>query len=523
MQSRSQAPVAEHATAQKQSFIPAGHENTRREELRQEAKAELQREARLEKERARREAERTASLEEKMRDEVFNHQRDYIDSAYRRLKTMKLPATDPRVRCLWIFGRNASTHTAYILAIFDWASKYFKLGGEYPVPRLPGWLTTFISTTSMPHFPDGLPPLPSKRMAMNFPNKAIRSPGTWQWMADLLQYWSDVSNTKTQGGLSRTASPLVEKLMEIVNPHFPAVKERITWDSVAFGTFHWLEARSGLTRAEKADYERQLKRNGSLNELEIATQRLWQDWIQADEINRKRRQAKQKASRELPPERRAAQLEREKQARITGLPTSTQTEDRYPGWVAEVRKKPGADTPTPYKTPGDLKRGMTTEERDAALGAELGADDLIDPLASPAPCRSSPGPQTPPQFTDADIDIPSVAMPSASPVTHAENQLLETEPDSPMIVSSSSTSAVSTPTFSRAPGSNTSSARGTPISEVSPLVLVTPPPGLGRGVCRYAHAQGLPEQTAFADAMRRNRVQEDPEDPIPKERDPDRM
>ena len=201
--------------------------------------------------------------------------------------------------------------------------------------------------------------------------------------------------------------------------------------------------------------------------------------MQADEINRKRHQAKQKASRELPPECRAAQLERERQARITGLQTPTQTEDRYPGWVAAVRKKPGADTPTPYKTPGDLKRGMTTEERDAALGAELGADAVVDPLASPAPRRSSPGPQTPPQFTDADIEIPSIAMPPALPVTHAEDQLLETEPNSPMIISSSSTSAVSTPTFSRAPGSTTSSARGTPISEVSPLVLVTPPLGLG--------------------------------------------
>ena len=179
--------------------------------------------------------------------------------------------------------------------------------------------------------------------------------------------------------------------------------------------------------------------------------------------------------------------------------------------------------PTPYKTPGDLKRGMTTEERDAALGAELGADAVVDPLASPAPRHSSPGPQTPPHFTDADIEIPSIAMPPASPVTHAENQLLETEPNSPMIISSSSTFAVSTLMFSRAPGSTTSSARGTPISEVSPLVLVTPPPGLGRGVSRYAHAQGLPQQTAFADAMRRNRVQEDPEDPIPKERDPDWM
>ena len=115
----------------------------------------------------------------------------------------------------------------------------------------------------------------------------------------------------------------------------------------------------------------------------------------------------------------------------------TQTEDRYPGWVVEVRKKPGADTPTPYKTPGDLKRGMTAEERNSALGVELGAEAIIDPLASPAPCRSSPGPQTPPQFMDADVEIPSIAMPAALPVTHAEDQLLEAEPDSPMIISSS--------------------------------------------------------------------------------------
>ena len=45
---------------------------------------------------------------------------------------------------------------------------------------------------------------------MNFSQVAIRSPGTWQWMADLLQYWSDVYNTKTQGSLSPTQSILVE-------------------------------------------------------------------------------------------------------------------------------------------------------------------------------------------------------------------------------------------------------------------------------------------------------------------------
>ena len=92
----------------------------------------------------------------------------------------------------------------------------------------------------MPRFPDGLPQLPKRRMAMNFSQVAIRSPGTWQWMADLLQYWSDVTNTKTQGSLSRTQSALVEQLMEMVNPHFPA-KEQVTWAKVAFRTFHWLE------------------------------------------------------------------------------------------------------------------------------------------------------------------------------------------------------------------------------------------------------------------------------------------
>ena len=361
---------------------------------------------------------------------------------------------------------------------------------------------------------------------MNFPKVAIRAPGTWQWMADLLQYWSDVSNTKTQGGLSRTQSALVERLMEVINPHFPSVKERITLTSVTFGTFHWLESRSRHTEKEKADYERQLKsRREELNDLEVATQQLWQDWMQADEINTKRRQAKQAASRDLPPERRAAQLEREKQAKITGLQTPTQTEDRYPGWVAEVRKKPGADTPTPYQTPGDLRRAMNTDEQNATIGVELGTKDVIDPLASLA-SRSSPGPQTPPQFMDADVDIPSIALPAASPVTHAEDQLLEADPDSPMLITSTSTSTVSTPSFSRAPGSAVSLARGTSMSEVSSLVLVTlPPPGLGRGACRYAHEQGLLSQTAFTNAMHRNHVQEEPEDPIPQkeEDDPDWM
>ena len=298
-------------------------------------------------------------------------------------------------------------------------------------------------------------------------------------MADLLQYWSDVSNTKTQGGHSRTESVLVEWLMEIVNPWFPA-KEQITWASVAFSTFHWLESRTMFTQEQQADYDHQMKREDmKLNDLEVSTQELWQDWMEIDEMNSRRLQAKQAASCNLQPECRAAQLEREKQAKITGL-NMPKSEDRFPGWVLQPQKKPpvGVNMPTSYQTPADLRRReMTIAECNAALADELGANDVLDPLGfSPGPCPS-PGPQTPPQFEDADVDIPSINLPGASPITNADNQLLDVNAESPMETTSASTSVVSTPLFLRAPGSAISSARGTPMSGASPAIR-SPLPGV---------------------------------------------
>ena len=267
-----------------------------------------------------------------------------------------------------------------------------------------------------------------------------------------------------------------------------------------------------FTLHQKADYERQLRREGmELNDLEAATQRLWQDWVEADEIKSKQQQAKAAAQRQLPPERRAAQLEREKQARVTGLGTSPGAENCYPGWVARPRKKPadGHDPPTSYQTPSDVrKKDQTIDERNAALADELGANDVLDPLGlsslGPPP---SPGPQTPPQFEDADIDIPSISLPGTSPITSADNQLLGAGAESPMETTSASTSAststVSTPSFSRAPGSAVGSARGTPMSLTSSPTAEAPPPGLGRGAPLYLFNNSLLPQIAFEDALRR--------------------
>ena len=530
--------LAAEVTEPKPSYIPAGHENTRREELQRENSRKNKVQAPQPSP-----AEKAAKLEHDLKEEVLHNEQVYIQRVVRRLKA-NISAADARVRCLWIFERNAVAYSAHILAIFDWACKYYSTGGEFPVPKLPSWLTTYIHIHSIDRFPEGLPELPKQRTTMRFSGNAILAPATWQWMADLLQYWSDVSNTKTQGGLSRTQSVLVERLMDMVNPLFP-VKDRVTWRSVAFGTYHWLEARTKFTRAQKTDYERQLRRTDKvLNDLEVATQKIWQDWMEADELKSRRQQAMAAAQRQLPPERRAAQLEREKQAKVTRLNTPPDTEDRYPGWTLQPRGKPvaGVDPPRPYQAPSEVrKKEPTFAERSAALADELGAKDLIDPLgfSSPGP---SPGPQTPPQFEDADAGILPVSLPGASPITHADNQLLGVNAESPMETTSASTSAstsaVSTPSFSRAPGSAVTSANNTPMSVTSSPATGTPPPGLGRGAPYYLFQNSLLPQIAMQGVLRRtqeavrhsnsnraqqipreerNLAEEEPESPYPAE------
>ena len=222
---RRRAKSAARPASTKESFIPAGYENTRREELQCEAREAREKKAQASQLSA---AQKATQLEESLKQEVLNDQQGYIRRVTRRLKNAKMSPADARVHCLWIFEGNATVYSAHILAIFDWAYKFYKVGGEYPVPKLPSWLTTYIHVNSIPRFPEGLPDLPRQRTAMRIDEPAIRSPAIWQWMADLLQYWSDVSNTKTPGGLFRTQSTLVERLMDTVNPWF-SEKHRVTW------------------------------------------------------------------------------------------------------------------------------------------------------------------------------------------------------------------------------------------------------------------------------------------------------
>ena len=139
------------ATETKDSFIPAGYENTRREELQRESRKNKAQASQLSA------VQKVAQLEQSLKQEVLNDPQAYIWCVTRRLRNLKMLAADARVRCLWIFESSATAYSAHILAILDWAYKFYKVGGEHPVPKLPSWLTTYIHVTSIPRFPEGLP------------------------------------------------------------------------------------------------------------------------------------------------------------------------------------------------------------------------------------------------------------------------------------------------------------------------------------------------------------------------------
>ena len=94
------------------------------------------------------------------------------------------------------------------------------------------------------------------------------------------------------------------------------------------------------------------------------------------------------------------------------------------------------DTPVPYHSPHDLKKPLTAAECDTTLDDELEAKSILDPLARYL------GPQTPPQFTDVEVDIPQINLPLTdrsgdawhrampSPMTNVEDQLLDLMPGS---------------------------------------------------------------------------------------------
>ena len=191
-------------------FIPAGYKSTYRQEPQKEEK-QHQRE-----ERQRRSETLKWHLErwEAEKQEVLTHSRSYISRRARGIRSTLHPM-DEAVRGFKVFGDNAAIYAAYIMATLEWEKMYRHYGGRDAVPVLPEWLTTYIGVTkSLTTNAD----LPRKCVHIGNPDVRLNFMVTWQWMADLLQFWTDLSGPRLFGSIFCYPSVLAEQLMVDINP-----------------------------------------------------------------------------------------------------------------------------------------------------------------------------------------------------------------------------------------------------------------------------------------------------------------
>ena len=168
---------------------------------------------------------------------------------------------DDAVRGFKVFGDNAAIYAAYIMATLEWGKMYHHYRGRDMVPILLQWLTTYTGVTkSLTTNAD----LPWKRIHVSHPDIQLNSVVTWQWMADLLQFWTDLSSPRLFGGIFHYPSVLAEQLMTDINPSFDT-PHHVTWQRIVNNTPSWLNAQALFDRSQQAEFDRQQKRHADLN------------------------------------------------------------------------------------------------------------------------------------------------------------------------------------------------------------------------------------------------------------------
>ena len=214
-------------------FIPAGYESTYHQERQKEEKQHQREERQCRSETLKWHLERREAEKQK----VLMHSRSYISRRAREIRST-LHHMDEAVRGFKVFGDNAAIYAAYIMATLEWGKMYRHYRGRDTVPILAEWLTTYIGVTkSLTTNVD----LPRKRVHIGNPDVWLNSMVTWQWMADLLQFWTDLSSLRLFGGIFRYPSVLAEQLMADINPSFDA-PHHVTWQRIVKNTPSWLNA-----------------------------------------------------------------------------------------------------------------------------------------------------------------------------------------------------------------------------------------------------------------------------------------
>ena len=127
------------------------------------------------------------------------------------------------------------------------------------------------------------------------------------------------------------------------------------------------------------EFDRQQKRHATLNDLEQATECLYECSLEAEAQRDERRAKAESNSMRLPLKQQLAQKQRQEQAKVTGIVTSSTDDSKYPLWHPQPqRKTPGPDVPQLYATPKE----MGAAGCDTMINQKLGSEDVYDPLQS---------------------------------------------------------------------------------------------------------------------------------------------
>ena len=237
-----------------------------------------------------------------------------------------------------------------------------KLQEPFPVPLVPRWLRTPKSIQTTMPIRGELLLIP---MGAHFEDIRVRCPAVWAWMAVLLQYWQDHMTCHLYRGHFRQTSDLAATLIQDINPWLPH-KSRFGWGYVAMHATLWLDLRDQFVEEHVEEWEAQKCQMGTLNDLERDTEVIHRARILKRQEDKVIADSKEAATKELPPERQAAHMER--QAGATPMKadmTSTSTGAAlYPDWIMRSKTKPiGHDTPRQYRTPKEDTGGASRWRR----------------------------------------------------------------------------------------------------------------------------------------------------------------
>ena len=310
----------------------------------------------------------------KLKDEVVKNAQSYI----RRRATIIFCTLNPdheAVKCLSAFGDQAQKFAAEVLAIIEWGTQHWKLQETFPVPVIPRWLR-------MPEFTQTTTPLrgelPLMPMGGHTEDIRVGCPAMWSWMAVLLQYWQDHMTPCLYGGRFCRISDLVATVIRDINLWLPH-QAHFGWGYVAMNATLWIDLRDHFAMEHHEEWTEQKEQECALNDLERDTEVVYRARIIRRQEDKLIADSKEAATKNLPPERQAARMERQASAipRKIDVSSTSMSATLYPDWVmSQAGKRSSPDTPQPYRIPREGGgRRLTLEE-------ELDASSIFDPLQS---------------------------------------------------------------------------------------------------------------------------------------------